>query len=131
MAMKIWLDSNRKTYLQRHLHSIQHAFQYLHPRTINQKKIRNSFSDRYVEYKSRKDINDRIPWKMSRLCDVINDLKKFGGWKIQLTMKSKFMSLTDSNKKRTMYSKSDSSIVMIGNGTDEIIQWRFQSLLHK
>ena len=59
---------------------------------------------------------------MSRLCDVINDLKKFGGWKIQLTMKPKFMSLTDSNKKRTMYSKSDSSIVMIGNGTDEIIQ---------
>lgn len=32
------------------------------------------------------------------------------------------MSSIDSNKKRTMYSKSDSSVVIIGNDTKEIIQ---------
>lgn len=36
-------------------------------------------------------------------------------------MKFKWMSSTDGNKKCTMNSKSDSSMVMIGNNTDEII----------
>ena len=44
---------------------------------------------------------------------------------MHLTMKPKFMSSTDSNEKRMMYSKSDSSIVMVSNDTDEIIQKRF------
>ena len=36
-------------------------------------------------------------------------------------MKPKFMSSTDGNEKRTMYSKSDNITVMIGNDTNEII----------
>ena len=62
---------------------------------------------------------------------MIHDLKKSGEWKMHLTIKPKFMSSTDSNEKRTMFSKSDSSIVMIGNDTDEIIQELFDSLLNK
>ena len=46
-------------------------------------------------------------------------------------MNPKFMLSTDSNEKRTMYPESDSSIVMIGNDTDEIIQEHLHSLLHK
>ena len=46
-------------------------------------------------------------------------------------MKSKFISSIDSNEKRTMYSSSDSNIVMIGIDTDKIIQELFDSLLHK
>ena len=46
-------------------------------------------------------------------------------------MKPKFMSSTKSNEKCTMYSKSDSSIVMIGNDTDETIQECFDSFLQK
>ena len=53
------------------------------------------------------------------------DLKKSSEGKMHLTMKPKFMSSTDSNEKRMMYSKSDSSIVMVSNDTDEIIQKRF------
>ena len=40
-------------------------------------------------------------------------------------MKPKFMSSTDSSEKCMMYSKSDSSIVMIGNDAVEIIQKLF------
>ena len=43
----------------------------------------------------------------------------------------KSMSSADNNKKDMMYSNSDGSIVMIGNGTDKIIQERFGSLLRK
>ena len=40
------------------------------------------------------------------------------------------MSSTDSNKKRTMYSKSDSSVIMIGNGSNETTQELPDSFLH-
>ena len=62
---------------------------------------------------------------------MTDDHKKSGEWKIYLTMKSKFMSSTDSNEKRARYSKSDNNIVMIGNDTDEIIQDFFDLLLRK
>ena len=40
------------------------------------------------------------------------------------------MPSTDSNEKRTVYSISDSRIVIIGNGTNKNIQKFFDSLLH-
>ena len=51
-------------------------------------------------------------------------------WKMHLAMKTKFMSSTDSNKKRTMYCKSDSSVIMIGNGSNETTQELPDSFLH-
>ena len=53
---------------------------------------------------------------------MIDDLKKSGKSKMHLTMKPNFISSTDSNEKRMMYSKIDSSIIMMGNDTEEIIQ---------
>ena len=55
-------------------------------------------------------------------CDMIYHPKKFGEWKMYLTMKLEFMSSTNSDGKRTTYSKSASSIIMIGNDADEIVQ---------
>ena len=52
-------------------------------------------------------------------------------WKMHLTMKPKFMLSTDSNEKRKMSSKSNSSIVMIGKDTDEFLQELPDSFLHK
>lgn len=65
------------------------------------------------------------------LRDMIDDLKKSSEWKVNLTMKLNFISSTDSNENRRVYSKSDGSIVTVGNDTDKIIQERFDSLLHK
>ena len=57
---------------------------------------------------------------------MIDDLQKSGQWKMHLTMKLKFLSSTDINEKRIRFSKSDNSIVMIGNDADTIIQEVFE-----
>lgn len=41
------------------------------------------------------------------------------------------MSSTDSDEKRPMYSKNNSSIITKGNDTDKIIEKIFASVLHK
>ena len=46
-------------------------------------------------------------------------------------LRPKFLVSTYCSEKRKIYFKSDSSIIMIGYGTDEIIQERFDLLLHK
>ena len=51
---------------------------------------------------------------------MIDDLKESG---------AKSISSTDSNEKSTIYSKRDSSIVMISNDIDKIIEEPFDSLL--
>ena len=48
-----------------------------------------------------------------------------------LSLKPKLMSPTNSNEKRSIYCKSDSSIAIIGNDTDKIIQKLFDSLFNK
>ena len=78
-----------------------------HPQIINQKTLKN--------------LEKITP----HLQDEIDDLKKSGEWKLHLTMKLKYMSSRGSNQKRTMYSKSDSSLVKGGTGTDKIIQELF------
>ena len=57
---------------------------------------------------------------------MINNFKKPGEQKIQLTMKLKFMSSADSKEKLTMHTKSDRTDNMIGKGKDKIIE----KLLH-
>ena len=78
-----------------------------HPQIINQKTLKN--------------LEKITP----HLQDKIDDLKKSGEWKLHLTMKLKYMSSRGSNQKRTMYSKSGSSLVKGGTGTDKIIQELF------
>lgn len=65
---------------------------------------------------------------------MIDNLKKSGELKMYLTMQPKFMSSLGSTKILkvfTIYSKSDSRIVVIGNDRDEIIQEIFDSILQK
>ena len=54
---------------------------------------------------------------------MINDHKNLGKWKTHLTMKPKYISLTD--EKRTINSKSDSSVIMTGTDTNKIIHKLF------
>ena len=54
-----------------------------------------------------------------------------GKWKIQLTMKMKFLSSTGSNNKRTFHAKSNHMEITIGNDTDKIIQELFNSFLNR
>ena len=63
------------------------------------------------------------------LCDIINDHKPQGKWKIQLTIAINFISSKDSDETRIMRSKSDHTEIMMGNETDKTIEELFESLL--
>ena len=65
------------------------------------------------------------------LSHTINDRKTQGEWKIQLTMAINFISSKDSEKIRTMYTKSGNIEIIIGNTTDEIIEELFESFFAK
>ena len=79
------------------------------------------------------------------LCDIINDHKTQGEWrihsgntitqskwKIELTMAINFISSKkDSNETHTMRTKSNNVEIMMGSDTDEIIEDLFQSLLER
>ena len=65
------------------------------------------------------------------LRDMISYFKKSGKRKLQLTMKPKFMLLTDSNEKRMLHTKNDNVENMFSKDADEIIQELFDSLLER
>ena len=53
-----------------------------------------------------------------KLKDLINKLKKFDTWIIQLTRAVKFMSSKDNDEERVMHLKSHSIEIMINNKAD-------------
>lgn len=66
------------------------------------------------------------------MCDLIDHLKEIGKWKTYLTMKFKFISSTDSNKKHTFYLKSGiGGMTMSCSNTNEIIHKLLDSLMHR
>ena len=86
----------------------------------------NTFSRNYIEYeingyKDKKlSIKEYLNKFKPYLNDLIDDLKTKGEWKIKLTMTINFFSSKDSNETGTMYTKSDSIEIIIGDETDEI-----------
>ena len=62
---------------------------------------------------------------------IINDHQTRGEWKIQLIMIINFSSSKDSDKIRTMRTKSNNIEMMMGNEKNKIIEELFESLLQK
>ena len=58
---------------------------------------------------------------------MIDNHKARGGWKIQLKMRIIFVSFTDANEIREMYTKSDNITVMIGIETEDDINELFNT----
>ena len=65
------------------------------------------------------------------LADIINEHKNKDEWKIQISMSLNFVSSKNSNKVRTMYTKSNNANVFIGNTADGIIKEIFESTLKR
>ena len=63
--------------------------------------------------------------------DIINNLRKFDMWKIELTLPINFISTRDNNEERVMNSKSDIKEITINEKTDKVIEKRFKSLLNR
>ena len=69
-------------------------------------------------------LNKIIPY----LKDIVNNLKKFDTWKIQLTIANKFISSIDNDEERVIHSKSHNIDIMINDEADEVIKELFHSL---
>ena len=63
----------------------------------------------------------------SYLKDIINNIKKSGTWKIQLTMAINFIPSIDNDEERVMHSKSDNVEIMVNDEADEVIKELFDS----
>ena len=116
--------------------------------------VKTAFDDNYIQYESKgdkgKNLSIKRYLKMIKpyLSDLINNHKTHGlvryhsddkswqeetssEWKIQLTMAINFISSKDSDKTRTMHTKSNNVEIMIGSETNEIIMELFESFLQK
>ena len=62
------------------------------------------------------------------LKDIINNLRKYGPWKIQLTIANNFISSIDNDKEGIMHSKSDKKEFMIIDKAYKAIKELFDSL---
>ena len=63
--------------------------------------------------------------------DITNNLKKFGIWKIYLTVAVNFISSKYSDQERAIHYKSDNIEILINGNAVESIEEHFQSLLSR
>ena len=65
------------------------------------------------------------------LKDIINNLKKYDTFKIQLTIANNFISSIDNDEYCVMHSKNDNIKIMISDEGDEVIKELFDSLKNR
>ena len=100
-------------------------------------KIKPSFDDDYIEYKSRgdKDINSSLTEYLNIIRPYLRDMrdnhKAHSEWKIQLIMKITFISSLDADELRIMHTKSDNIEIMNSIETNDIINELFISFLRR
>ena len=97
---------------------------------------KSGYNNNYIEYKSEGDklstIEEYLDLIKPYLKELINDHKKKGEWKIQLTTQINFISLRPgSDETRVMHTKSVNEEFMNGSDIDEIIKELFKSLLQR
>ena len=122
------------------LRNIKNLFEYGKEEKTYYKPIRvNSWSNNYIEYRSNSDKNkilsvEEYLYKIRPyLRDIIiNDLKQYDTWKIQLIITINFISSKDDNdEERVMHSKSDNIEIMISDEVGEVIKKLFDSLKNR
>ena len=98
--------------------------------------VKSGYNNNYVQYESKGDkilsIQEYLALIEKYLRKLINQYKKEGEWKIQLTAEINFISLKPgSDETRIMYTRSDNEELMNGDDTNEIIKELFKSFLQK
>ena len=101
-------------------------------------RVNNFWSNKYIEYKSNCDryqtlsVKEYLDKIRPYLKDIINDLKKSGIWKIQLTIAITFISSRDDNNEgRVMHSNSNNLEIIISDEVGEVIEELFNSLQNR
>ena len=76
-------------------------------------RIGSFYSNNYIENESIGDRNKTLSFKeylneiKRNLKDIINNLKKFNAWKVQLIVAINFIFSKETNEEKVMYSDSD------------------------
>ena len=127
--------------LHKYQHNITYGLDYLFDE-LNEddyyepKKVKRAFDGGYILYESRGDSDGRLSIDeyfnivKPYLKDLIDDHKSKAEWEIQLSMRVIFVSFTNANETREMYSKSDNVKIMSGIETEDIIN-ELVSIFHK
>ena len=91
------------------------------------------FDGKYIAYECRGDRDNNLSLEeylniiRPYLRDMINNHKAISEWKIKLIMRISFVSSLDSKKIHTIHTKSDSTEIMSGIETNDIINELFKS----
>ena len=92
-------------------------------------KTRSAFNDNYELYVSNGDeissINEYFDKITIDLQNLINNKKRQGEWKLQITMKIIFISFNDNDKQQIMYTTKDNVSIMRAYATNDIINELF------
>ena len=102
------LEKETKAIKDRILRDNKNLFEHDKEEVIYNKSVRvsNFWSNNYIEYESNGDGNKTLSIEqyLNRirpyLKDIINNLKKFDMWKIQLTIANNFISSIDNDEER-------------------------------
>ena len=129
------LKKQNETIKDRVMRDIINLFEHEVDKICKQVRLHNVWSNSYIGLKSNGVFMSWIILDLnkirSHLKDIINDLKNFDTWKIQLTISINFVSFKANDKERVMHSKSDSIEFMIYDTADDVIKELFESLLNR
>ena len=129
---------NLKKHFKKYQYGLDYLFNELNEEDYYEpKEIKSAFDGSYILYESRGDKDNMLavyeyfdkikPY----LKDMIDDYKSKGEWKIQLSMRMIFVSFTDANETRDMYTKSDNITIMSGIETDDVINKLFNTFCRR
>ena len=101
-------------------------------------KVNIFWSNNYIEYKSNGDKNKILSVEeylnniRPYLKGIINNLKKSGTWKVELTKTINFFSSEDDNdEEHVMHSKSNNINIMISDEADEVTKKLFDTFKNR
>ena len=91
-------------------------------------KVSNFCDNNYIEYESNGDSNKTLSVEKylnlirPHLKYIINNLKKSGTWRSQVTIENNFISSIDNDKERLINSKSDNIEILINDEIYKVIK---------
>ena len=126
------LEKETKVTEDRILRDIKNFFEHEEENYYKPQRVSNFWSNNYTDDRKKPlSVEEYLNRIRSYLKDIINNLKKSGKQKIQLTIVNNFISSTDSDEEHVMHSKSDNIEIKINDEADKVIKELFDSLKNR
>ena len=127
--------SKRGNYQENYLYGVEQLFNedvYYKP-----VEVKSAFSGIYVLYERNGDeirslsVGEYFSKIRPYLCDLLEEYSINGSWKIQLTAKLSFISLTDTTVRQKLYSKSDNVNILHAVDTNGVFDELFNTFFER